>query len=260
MCKFEIRKVLGKRMHADRSEDNIGHIHFRLSTDIGWQVHGNAHMTFSPRIHWPCRIMFLPTHFEFLRLGRILLSCLDNLLWNRECSTLEFAIANRAQQQASFSLRCRYLVRERMPRIRAVDDGLGAVGVEVAYRYPTILQRTRSYHTSSGSSQLTVNEHHPVEAYVRRKLTEDFTEAGRPRGIAQRCRGKPMVLTYDHPTDKYEQLMLPGRIYHMHKCVMEDRSTSGRQTGLTLGGKTRKAQQGVYWIERASPEEVRFTL
>lgn len=152
--------------------------------------------------------------------------------------------------QVNFAVRCRYLARERMPHVRATDDGLGAVGMEVVYRYPTILQRTGSLRSSMSAGQC--GEKHPVEAFVQRKLSQDFTENGRPRHGAQGREGsmtRPPFCRH-HPTCKYEKLMIPGKIFHMRKLAVEGPAAP------PLGGTPKGDAEKAYWIERASPEEV----
>lgn len=145
------------------------------------------------------------------------------------------------------SLRCKYLARERMPFLSVNDDGRGAVGVDVAYRYPTILHRTRSRGGHAGH----VLENHPVEAFVQRKLVNDFTGTG--RAIPRRNSARPpavrpgrTAILPRHCDDRYEKLMIPGIIFHMRKVERGENAESTEE------------RETVYWMERGSPEEVSF--
>lgn len=119
-------------------------------------------------------------------------------------------------------------------------------------------------------------EGHPLEKFVQRKLSQDFTEAGRPRELVQARGGKSTALAVrHHPTDTYQKLMIPGKIFHVRKLMRESRSWSnGLGKGLSDGhgragrGRGRMPRRGkgrgemkreadkLYWMERATPEEV----
>eukprot|EP00903_Cladosiphon_okamuranus_P010309 g9756.t1 len=162
--------------------------------------------------------------------------------------------------EASLGTRLRYLVHEHRPHLSVHDDGRGAVGLRVAYRYATVLHRTRSR-----GGKRSINRHagggcggvgdgsgqieNPVETFVQRKLAEDFTETGtatahrrrngavRPRKAAEDTWQKG----HEHNLfelggflergwgggedgcsgDRYTRLLIPGSIYHMRKMGAE---------------------------------------
>ncbi|CAM9236624.1 unnamed protein product, partial [Scytosiphon promiscuus] len=192
---------------------------------------------------------------------------------------------------ASLPLRLSYIVNEHRPRLSVHDDGRGMVGMRVAYRYATILHRTRSRGgtkkerdgrrrssggtgiadgwTGAGSGRAASN--HPVEAFVRRKLAEDFTETGtatahrRRDGSIKRPRASEDAWRRVHERsifevggflergwgggvdgcsgDRYTRLLIPGSIYHLRKLGPESAAASA------VAGK-------LYWMEREQPEEV----
>ncbi|CAM9246385.1 unnamed protein product [Ectocarpus fasciculatus] len=118
---------------------------------------------------------------------------------------------------ASLPLRLGYLVNEHRPRLSIHDDGLGDVGMRVAYRYATILHRTRSRGGNNerggyrnrqrggggGGGGAGATSGHPVEDFVQNKLKEEFTETGAARGAhRKRNRGSggvgPRTASEDH--------------------------------------------------------------
>lgn len=168
-------------------------------------------------------------------------------------------------------LRCKYLARERRPHLSVDDDGRGAVGMRVAYRYATILHRTRSRGGNGGKGWVGA-ENHPVEAFVQKKLAEDFTSTGTAayrRYLRRRASSEAASRNgYEHSgyelngngicnNDRYKRLLIPGNIYHMKKLrsKMEDADATAEARG-ERGGPVE--EQGLlYWMEREAPEEVR---
>ncbi|CAN0032580.1 unnamed protein product, partial [Hapterophycus canaliculatus] len=194
---------------------------------------------------------------------------------------------------ASLPLRLSYIVNEHRPRLSVHDDGRGMVGMRVAYRYATILHRTRSRGGTkkeragrprssggdgdgdggggAGSGRATSD--HPVEAFVRRKLSEDFTETGtatahrRRDGSIKRPSASEDAWRRVHERsifevggflergwgggvdgcsgDRYTRLLIPGSIYHLRKLGPE--SVAASAAGAVAGK--------LYWMEREQPEE-----
>lgn len=188
--------------------------------------------------------------------------------------------------------RLRYLVNEHRPHLSVHDDGRGAVGLRVAYRYATVLHRTRSRGGKrginrnagggsggvGGGSGLIEN---PVEAFVQRKLAEDFTETGtarahRRRNGVVRPRNAPedaWQRSHEHSLfefggffergrgggedgcsgDRYTRLFIPGTIYHMRKLGAGSVAAAAADVVAEAPLDTRRK---VYWMERERAEEV----
>lgn len=198
-------------------------------------------------------------------------------------------------KQASLPSRCKYLASERRPHLSVDDDGHGAVGMRIAYRYATILNRTRSRGLSRGSKKKGdggVDENHnSVEAFVQKKLAADFTASGtaiiRPRepltrkanasgaaawrgdGDTKGVDGNSRELTgYVNggdddvigPLDRYTKLSIPGTVYHMKKLGPESSAAAAAAAVATtkvLGETSREQTSRLYWMERQAPSEVR---
>ncbi|CAN0458481.1 unnamed protein product [Ascophyllum nodosum] len=153
--------------------------------------------------------------------------------------------------EASLAQRIRYLASERRPLVSVADDGLGVVRLRVAFRYPTILRHSTrprrggeggGVKGGDGGSRQGERWEHPVAAFVREKLAEDFTPkdttACRPRGFKRwgktateapsdgvkhdsdggSSRGKG---TGDGHRHRYQELFIPGSVYHMRKLDVE---------------------------------------
>lgn len=165
-------------------------------------------------------------------------------------------------------LRCKYLARERRPHLSVDDDGRGAVGMRVAYRYATILHRTRSRGGNGGKGGIGV-ENHPVEAFVQKKLAEDFTSTGTAayrRYLRRRASSEAASRSgYEHSgnelngngicnNDRYKRLLIPGNIYHMKKLALK---SNDADAAAAHGGMPVEEQGRLYWMEREAPEEVR---
>ncbi|CAM9635858.1 unnamed protein product [Pylaiella littoralis] len=187
---------------------------------------------------------------------------------------------------ATLPVRLKYLVNEHRPHLSVHDDGLGTVGMRVAYRYATILQRTRSRGgNSKGGSNgqaagggATID--HPVEAFVQKKLAEDFTKTGtanvgfRPRTASASASASEDAWRTGHDNslfksggvldhgwgggaddfrgDPYARLLIPGSIYHMKKLGAE--SVAASAVGA-LAETPLDARRKLYWMERERPEE-----
>lgn len=198
---------------------------------------------------------------------------------------------NMAGEKAGLSLRCRYLAGERRPHLSVDDDGRGVVAMRVAYRYSTILRRTRSRGgnrakaTGNGDGADSCDAvEHPVEAFVQNKLANDFTETGTAaiqrylkrratQGAASRSgyahsgleyrgsRGRSSAGSGSGGRDKYQKLLIPGTIYHMKKRGPEPQPGSGGAAAsnapMVLGGTPAEERHDTeYWMEREPPEEV----
>ena len=175
--------------------------------------------------------------------------------------------------------RIRYLASERRPLVSVADDGLGVVRLRVAFRYPTILRHSTrprrggeggGVKGGDGGSRQGERWEHPVAAFVREKLAEDFTPkdttACRPRGFkrwGKRATEAPSggvkhdsdgvsssgKGTGDGHRHRYRELFIPGSVYHMRKLDVEIDEGERR-----FGGSERRA---TYWIKRKPPQEVR---
>lgn len=197
------------------------------------------------------------------------------------------------KKKASLPVRLKYLVNEHRPHVSVHDDGLGAVGMRVAYRYATILHRTRSRGGNNrggsnrsgggggdggvGGGGATID--HPVEAFVQKKLAEDFTETGTANvnvGFRSRKASSEDAWRTGHEhnlfevggflehgwgggvdggssRDPYTRLLIPGSIYHMRKLGAESVASSAAGVLAEMPSDTRRK---VYWMEREKPEEV----
>lgn len=197
--------------------------------------------------------------------------------------------------QASLPLRLGYLVNEHRPRLSIHDDGLGDVGMRVAYRYATILHRTRSrggnskrggYRSSQrgggGRRGAGATSGHPVEDFVQSKLAEEFTETGAARGAhRKRDRGGGVGLR-----TASEDAWRTGRERDVFKTSSKrgggseaDGGSGDRYTRLLIPGtiyhirklgaesaaassasvcseKPLGLRSKLYWMERQQPEEV----
>lgn len=198
--------------------------------------------------------------------------------------------------QGGLGTRLRYLVNEHRPHLSVHDDGRGAVGLRVAYRYATVLHRTRSrggkrginggvnrnaaggsVRVGDGSSTI----EHPVEAFVQRKLAEDFTETGTATAHRRRSGGiRPRKASEDAwqrghehnlfelggflergwgggedgcSGDRYTRLLIPGSIYHMRKLGVE--SVAAAAAGVRAETPLSERRK-LYWMEREPAEEV----
>lgn len=180
--------------------------------------------------------------------------------------------------KASLPVRLKYLVNEHRPHLSVHDDGRGAVGMRVAYRYATILHRTRSNNkggSNGGAGGGGAAIDHPVEAFVQKKLAEDFTETG-TANVGFRSRKAPedaWRTGHDHNLfevggfiehgwgdgadgssgDPYTRLLIPGSIYHMRKLGAESVAASAAGS---LAETPSDARRKLYWMEREKPEEV----
>lgn len=162
----------------------------------------------------------------------------------------------------------------------------------MAYRYATALHRTRSrggdnkrgtYRPAGragvGLGGGAAKIDHPVEAFVQKKLAEDFTETGTAtaarRGHGGGCggvgrrKGSEDAWRAGHENDllevggflergwgggvdgstgdRYTRLLIPGTVYHMRKLGAE--SVAARAAGA-------RTDSQLYWMERERPEEV----
>lgn len=154
--------------------------------------------------------------------------------------------------------------------------------MRVAYRYATILHRTRSKNKGGdnvgvGGGGATVD--HPVEAFVQKKLAEDFTKTGTANlGCRSRTvRGDAWRAGHDHNLFEiggfrehgwgdgaddssgdhpYTRLLIPGSVYHMRKLGPE--SVAASAAGA-LAETPSDARRKLYWMEREKPEEVNGT-
>lgn len=167
--------------------------------------------------------------------------------------------------KASLTQRITYLASERRPLVHVDDDYLGMFGLRVIYRYAKILRRSNGARggnsekgggriKSRGEHKMDHGQHHPVEAFVRKKLTEEFTLRGNPLSLSRHPK-RPVttatasgsVVEYNSECknsvpygDRYVRLLIPGSVYHLKKC--DDTESNGRC---------------IYWMERGAPEEVR---
>lgn len=147
------------------------------------------------------------------------------------------------------------------------DDSLGMLGLRVIYRYAKILRRSNGAHggnnenakgrmNSRSEHKMDRGQHHPVEAFVRKKLVDDITSKGNMLSLSRHPKRQVTTTTASRSIveynsecknivrcgDRYVRLLIPGSVYHMKKC--DDTETNGRCT---------------YWMERESPEEVRVS-
>lgn len=122
---------------------------------------------------------------------------------------------------------------------------------------------------------------HPVEAFVQRKLAEDFTETGtatahrrhnggiRPRKVSEDAWQK----AHEHNLfelggflergwgggedgcsgDRYTRLLIPGSIYHMRRLRAESVAAAAASVLAETPLDTRRK---LYWMERERAEEV----
>ncbi|CAN0130781.1 unnamed protein product, partial [Ectocarpus sp. 4 AP-2014] len=164
---------------------------------------------------------------------------------------------------ASLPQRLGYLVNEHRPRLSIHDDGLGDVGMRVAYRYATILHRTRSrggnnkrggYRSSQrgagGKRGAGATSGHPVEDFVRNKLAEGFTETGAARRAdRKRDRGGGVG-----PRMASEDAWRTGREREVRKTSSE-RGGGGEADGGSADRYTRLLIPGtIYHIRKLGPE------
>eukprot|EP00752_Nemacystus_decipiens_P010109 g9010.t1 len=195
---------------------------------------------------------------------------------------------------ASLRTRLKYLVNEHRPHLSVHDDGRGAVGLRVAYRYATVLHRTRSRGGKRGVNRgvnrnagcvgdesATIED--PVEAFVQRKLAEDFTETGTATDSRRRSGFvgiRPRKASEDawrrsHERnlfelggflergwgdgedgcsgDRYTRLLIPGSIFHMRKLGAE--SVAAAAAADMLAEAPLDTRRKLYWMEREPAEE-----
>ncbi|CAM9393825.1 unnamed protein product [Choristocarpus tenellus] len=175
-------------------------------------------------------------------------------------------------ENASLPQRVRYLARERRPHIGVQDDGNGLIGMNVDYRYATILKRStkRAWNIKSRGQQTKVesgegsastnngcigevDSSNPVEDFVNRKVGRDFMGGGVQEGGRSRHAdgvGRGDVGDLNGSTPKYDELKIPGQIYRMSKCIVEQPS-EGKDSMSGVGRRGSMA----YWIERAREDE-----
>lgn len=163
--------------------------------------------------------------------------------------------------------RVNYLLREHFPYVSVEDDGAGAMGLRVSYRYANIFRRTSARGgngNSPGSIQRPTkpqaenaaggsdgDEIHPVEDLVQRKLDSDFTEEGYAR-VARVDHQARATAAKRGRLDKYEKLVIPGSVFHIRKKGAGGGSGNVREEDNEVWNERRPR----YWMERVPANQV----